>query len=155
VQGEYNPWDTAPRIERIFVRGINENSYGNGVGLGLADVIHDRLLEQIDWVPTHINSLTASTPAAVRTPIHFPTDRMCLEKIAPTVGKLNMSEVTVGWIRNSLHIETLALTENLRSRIEANPALEIVGPAVEWPFDATGNLPALLPVAEERHASVS
>ena len=45
VQGQYNPWDTAPKFERLFMRGISEHSYGNGVGLGMADVIHDRLLE--------------------------------------------------------------------------------------------------------------
>ena len=54
VQGEYNPWDTAPRIERLYLRSISENSYRNGVGLGMADVIHDRLLKQIDWNPTQI-----------------------------------------------------------------------------------------------------
>jgi hypothetical protein len=153
VLGEYNPWDTAPRFERIFVRGINENSYGNGVGIGMADVIHNRVLEQINWIPTHINSLTASTPAAVRTPIHFSSDQICLSKVAPTVGKLDMREVTVGWIRNSLNIDTLGLTENLRDKIEANPSLEIIGPAIEWPFDKEGNLPARLPAAQEQHAS--
>ena len=59
------------------------------VGLGMADVIHDRLLDEIDWTPTYINSLTASTPAAIRTPIHFSTDRECLEKIWPTTGVLD------------------------------------------------------------------
>ena len=92
VQGEYNPWDTAPKFERVYIRGISEHSYGNGVGLGMADMVHDALLEQIDWKPTRINSLTASTPAAIRTPLHFSTDRMCLETLAPTVGKLDMSQ---------------------------------------------------------------
>ena len=68
------------RFERLFLRGISEHSYGNGVGLGMADVVHDRLLEQIDWTPTQINSLTASTPAAIRTPIHFSSDRLCLTR---------------------------------------------------------------------------
>src|SRR5450432_3429031 len=88
VNGEYNPWPNTPQINRIFVRGISNRSYGNGVGLGMADVIHDRLLEQIDWNPTRINSLTASTPAAIRTPVHFASDRECLEKLMPTVGRL-------------------------------------------------------------------
>ena len=39
VHGEYNPWDTAPRIERLYLRSISENSYRNGVGLGMADVV--------------------------------------------------------------------------------------------------------------------
>lgn len=149
VQGQYNPWDTAPSFERIFVRGISEHSYGNGVGLGMADVIHDRLLEQIDWNPTQINSLTASTPAAIRTPAHFATDRLCLEKMAPTVGKLDMSEVTFGWIRNSLEINVLALTENLLPKIKKDASLEVIGGPLEWPFDSEGNLPAFVPVPVE------
>src|SRR6266849_185515 len=75
VHGQYNPWPDAPAIQRIFVRDLSELSYGNGVGWGMADVVSDRLLNKIDWLPTCINSLTASTPAAIRTPAHFPTDR--------------------------------------------------------------------------------
>ncbi len=149
VSGIYNPWDTAPKFERIYLRGISPHSYKNGVGLGMADVIHDRLLEQIDWVPTHINSLTASTPAAVRTPLHLPSDRICFEKIWPTVGKLNQEEVTVGWIRNSLDLGMMAVTANLRASIETNPNLEIVSEEHDWPFDASGDLPTLLPIPEK------
>ena len=143
VHGEYNPWPDAPRIRRIFVRDLSAHTYGNGVGIGMADVIADRILEKIDWTPTHVNSLTASTPAAIRTPIHFPTDRECLEKIWPTVGRFDQGEVTIGRIRNTLELEVLALSENLRSEIEANPALEILGPARELEFDAGGNLAEL------------
>jgi hypothetical protein len=151
VNGEYNPWDTAPKIDRIFIRGLNDHSYGNAVGLGMADVIHDRLLEVIDWNPTQINSLTASTPAAIRTPIHFPTDRQCLDKIWPTVGCLNQKDVTIGWIANSLDIGNLRLSENLRAQIMANPNLEIVGEAEEMDFNGDGNLAGLLEGATVAH----
>jgi hypothetical protein len=142
VNGLYNPWDTAPNFERIYVRGISDLSYRNAVGLGMADIIHDRLLANVDWTPTRINSLTASTPAAIRTPIHFGSDRQCIETIAPTVGRLDMSEVTLGWVRNSAEIGRIALTANLRSKIEANPTLEILT-ELDWPFDADGNLPGV------------
>jgi hypothetical protein len=142
VHGLYNPWDTAPNIERIFIRGISDLSYHNGVGLGMADVVHQRLIDEIDWTPTQINSLTASTPAAIRTPVHFDQDRVCLEKIAPTVGKLDIADVTMGWVRNSAEIGLLALTANLRAQIEKTPNLEIVS-TLDWPFDSHGNLPGL------------
>jgi hypothetical protein len=148
VYGDSNPWPGEPRLERIFIRGLSDSSYGNGVGLGMADIVHDRLLEAIDWHPTRINSLTASTPTAIRTPIHYPTDRECLERIAPTVGKVDLSEVTYGWIRNSLELGFLKLSENLRDEISKNPLLEIVGPAEEFDFDAAGNL-AGITVAEK------
>lgn len=148
VHGEYNPWP-GPRFERIFVRGLSEHSYGNGVGLGMADVVTDRLIEKIDWTPTHINSLTASTPAAIRTPIHFATDRECLERIAPTVGRQDLSDVTYGWLRNSLELGMMALSENLRSEVAEHPNLEILGPARPMEFDAAGNLVELLVPAGE------
>jgi hypothetical protein len=144
VHGQYNPWPDAPIIERVMVRDISNLSYGNAVGLGMADVVTDRFLAKIDWAPTRINSLTASTPAAIRTPVHFPTDRECLERMAPTVGKLDSTQVTIGWIRNTMELDRLILSENLRPQIDANPALEITGPPVQIPFDAEGNLENLL-----------
>ncbi len=140
VNGEYNPWPNAARINRIYIRDLTNNSYGNGVGLGVADVVNDRLLQKIDWHPTHINSLTASTPACIRTPIHFASDRECLERIAPTVGKVDLSQVTFAWIRNSLELAVLKLSENLRPEIEKNPILEVMGPAEEMEFDEAGTL---------------
>jgi hypothetical protein len=151
VQGLYNPWDTAPAIERLFIRGISALSYRNAVGLGMADVVHKRLVDEIDWIPTQINSLTASTPAAIRTPVTFDRDRTCLEKIAPTVGKLDMTEVTIGWVRNSAEISLIALTANLRPEIERTSHLEILS-ELDWPFDAHGDLPGL-PTLAGAHAS--
>ena len=139
VNGAYNPWPGIPHFQRIFVRDLSELTYNSGVGLGMADVVTDRLVNRIDWTPTWLNSLTANTPAAIRTPIHFPTDRECLERIAPTVGKLDLGTVTYGWIRNSMELGRLALSENLRAAIEQNPDLEIEA-AIDFEFGDDGNL---------------
>lgn len=144
VQGEYNPWP-GPKFQRLFIRDLSSMSYGNGVGLGMGDVVHDRLLEKIDWNPTRINSLTASTPAAIRTPLHYPSDLECLSSMMPTVGKLDQAEVTIGWVRNSLEISSLFLSENLRGQIAADATLEIVGAAEAMAFDQHGNLTNTVP----------
>lgn len=143
IDGEPNPWKTAPRIDRIFIRRLSEHTYGNGVGIGLADIVCDRLIDAIDWNATYINSLTASTPRGARIPVHFPTDRECIERIWPTVGKFDPAELTVGWIANSLELGTLRLSETLREEIQKNPALEIVGEAEPMEFDNEGNLEGL------------
>ena len=150
VNGEYNPWPNTPRFERIFLRDLSELTYNSGVGLGMADVVADRLVNRIDWAPTWINSLTANTPAAIRTPIHFPTDRECIERIAPTVGKIELADVTYGWIRNSMELGRLAFSENLRAKVEANPALEIES-VVDFEFDGNGDL--ISPFAPVREAA--
>ncbi len=149
VHGAYNPWPNTPCFERIFVRDLHPNSYGNGVGLGMADVVHDRLLEKMDWTPTWINSLTASTPAAIRTPIHFSTDHECLTRVMPTVGKFDMRQVTFGWIRNTMELGRVALSENLLPEIQQNPALDIIEGPFAFPLQADGQLTELLAVQEE------
>jgi len=139
VCGEYNPWPNTPKFQRIFVRNLSEHTYNSAVGMGMADVVTERLVKRIDWEPTWINSLTANTPAAIRTPIHFPTDRECLERIAPTVGRLALDEVTYGWIRNTMELTRLAVSENVRGAVEKNPILEIEA-TVDCEFDGAGNL---------------
>ena len=139
VQGEYNPWPDAPKFQRVFIRDLSALTYNSAVGLGMADIVTDRLVNRTDWTPTIINSLTANTPAAVRTPIHFATDRECIERIAPTVGKQDLAQVTYGWVRNTMELGRLAFSENLRPQIESNPGLEIEA-TIDFDFDGTGNL---------------
>jgi len=139
VHGESNPWKEAPRIERIFIRDLSPYTYGNAMGVGMADVVHDRLLAKIDWEATLINSLTANTPTEIRTPIHFASDRECLERISTVVGRVDPSEVTYGWIKNSMELGFLRFSENLRDKIAENSTLEIVGPAQEIELDGAGN----------------
>jgi hypothetical protein len=139
VQGQYNPWPNTPQFQRIFVRNLSEHTYNSSVGMGMADVVTERLVKRINWEPTWINSLTANTPAAIRTPIHFPTDRECLERIAPTVGRQLLDEVTYGWIRNTMELTRLAVSENVRAEVEKNPILEIEA-TIDCEFDGAANL---------------
>src|SRR5690349_1309928 len=44
VTGLYNPWPNTPHLERIFVRDLSDLTYNSGVGLGMADVVTDRLV---------------------------------------------------------------------------------------------------------------
>jgi hypothetical protein len=139
VNGEYNPWPNIPRFQRVFVRDLSELTYNSAVGLGMADIVTDRLVNRTNWEPTIINSLTANTPAAIRTPVHFATDRECLTRITPTVGKIDLSTVTYGWIRNTMELGRLAISENLRAEIESNPQLEVES-VIDFDFDGAGNL---------------
>jgi len=50
-----------------------------------------------------------------------------------------MNEVTYGWIRNTMELTRLALSENVRAEVEQNPLLEIEA-AIDLEFDTTGNL---------------
>jgi hypothetical protein len=148
VIGAYNPWPNTASIRRIFVRDLSPTSYGNGLGLGMTDMTTDRLVNAVDWAATAVNVLTSNSLGGAHVPLHYPTDRECLERLTPTVGKFDLAEVTYGWIRNTLELSRLALSENLREEIERNPSLTIES-ELEFAFDRGGNLLSPFQLVEE------
>ena len=135
VAAQYNHWPDTPRVERIFIRDLSPLSYGNAVGIGAADVIHDRVVEKMDVNAGRVNAVTSGSLALVRIPLHFPSDRECFEVAASTVGKPDRRDVTVAWIRNTLELGELALSENLIAQARENPALEIDRTPFSMQFD--------------------
>src|SRR3954467_5447112 len=98
---EYNPWPGLPSIQPIFVRDLDPQSHGNAMGIGMADVTTDRLVQAIDWQSTSVNALSSGIPSRIRVPVHFASDRECLEWIAATAGKKNSAAATHGWGHNN------------------------------------------------------
>jgi hypothetical protein len=139
-RGGANCWPNVPSILRIFLRDLSPLSYGNAIGIGMADVISDRLYQKIDFEPMWINSLTASSPVPSFVPMHFSDDRTCIERLAPTCGKLDVSEVSIGWIRNTMELGELLMSENLLPELRRNPEIEILSDPQEIEFDSEGNL---------------
>ena len=140
VHGAYNPWSFAPRVDRVYLRGIHPLSYGNAVGFGMADMVHDRLLKKMKRKPTWVNGITSGTMASIKTPVHYPSDRRCLEETWRTAGCHDPMELKIGWIRNSQDLSLMAFTENLRTELEGNPDVEIVAGERELEFDEAGDL---------------
>lgn len=143
IQGLFNCYQDLPIIQRIFVRDLSQGSGGNGIGMGMADIVSDRLLAKVDWQATYLNSLTACNPEGSRMPVHFPTDRECLERIAPTTGCLDTGQLRLCWIANTLRLDLLAVSENLLDELLSKPQIEVISEPLELPFDQEGNLPRL------------
>jgi hypothetical protein len=139
IDGEYNPWDTAPQIARIYVRGLSKLTHGNAIGIGLADVVHERILSQIDWQSTRVNALSASAPASARLPVHFANDRECLAWIMQTL-KHSTEGPAIGWIRNSVSLESLLLAENFIGELQTQESTEILKTGIQLAFDKEANL---------------
>ena len=117
----------------------------------MADVITDRFYDKIDRLATETNGLTASATRMCMTPPHFATDRLCLEKIVPTVGRPDTADATIAWIRNTLDLGELAVSENLRPEIESNPTLQILGDVQPFEFNDSGHLMERLAGSANRH----
>jgi len=136
---EYDAWPSLPSVRRIFVRDLDPQTHGNALGIGLADVTTDRLVSGIDWESTRVNALSSGIPSRIRVPAHFRTDRESLAWVAATVGKIDPEHVTYGWIRNTLALDRLAISGNLRPAVAGRPNVRVED-EIDVPWDASGNL---------------
>ncbi len=96
-------------------------------------------MRRIDWEPTRVNALSAGRPSRIRVPAHFASDRECLQWVAATAGKVDPADVTYGWIRNTLELDRLAISPNLRAQIEGQPQVEVER-EIDVPWDESENL---------------
>jgi hypothetical protein len=131
---------TAPHVKRIFVRDLSAGSHGNGNGIGLADVTTQRLVDAIDVERTYTNAITAISPEKAAIPIHFRTDRECLEACLNTVGMVKPEEVRMVRIKDTLTLDQLWASRALEGEITSNRDLSAASPWETLTFNDEENL---------------
>ena len=134
----------APRISMIYVRDLTRPSAGNAVGMGFADVIHERLYQKIDFDKTYLNTRTALNPAASRLPIHLPSDREALDLTLGHLGSPPPAEQRIVWIRNTLSLGRIAISAALAPEATGLEHWRLLEGTHSADFDRVGNLKSLL-----------
>lgn len=132
-----------PNFRVLAVLDLTAGSHGNASGVGLADLIPERLRAKIDWHATYTNCLTAGNFAAAKQPVSLASDREVIE--TGMMGK-DSATARVVWIQNTLELETLWLSPALLEEAGEKPTLTQAGPAQGIQFTEEGAL--LPPVAE-------
>jgi hypothetical protein len=131
---------STPRVARIFVRDLSPGSAGNANGIGLADFTTTRLVSRIDLSKTFVNAVTAISPEKGAIPIHFETDRQCLEACINTCGVSAPDKVKIVRIRDTAHLDYIQVSRAYASEADALPILERMGDWRDFKFDPSGNL---------------
>ena len=137
------PMENAPQYSRIFVRDLTQESYGNATGIGMADIVTRRLVEKIDFKPTYVNAITSTTLEGVRIPVTFDSDFEALEVAVSTSGAGSGEDCRMIWVKDTLELDYLVVSESLLDEISENSHLEIVDEFHNLNFDSNGNLKSL------------
>jgi len=140
IHGNVNPWPFAPRVGRVIARGLHPLSYGNAIGIGMADAVHQRLVRAMKRRPTYVNGLTSGALACLKIPATFRSDRECLAALRRSTGKLRPEELGIAWIRNTQDLTVLALSECLLAEALSHPHVELMALPRPLEFDPAGDL---------------
>jgi hypothetical protein len=133
-----------PSFTRIFVRDLTEESYGNAVGIGLADMVTRRLVDKIEYKPTYINAITSTNVEAARIPVTFDSDHDAVETAILTSGAVTAEACRLVWVKNTLKLDQFIASEALLGDIRSRDNLKVLEDLGELAFTKQGNLSNLL-----------
>lgn len=129
-----------PVITRLAVLDLSEESRGNAVGIGLADLTTDRLVRKIDPTPSRVNSLTSNFLTRVRVPLSLPTDRDVIATALDTCWRTERGQARMVLIPDTLELTTMWVTRSLAADVEAHPDLAFESDFRPIPIDDRGAL---------------
>jgi uncharacterized protein (DUF362 family) len=140
VVGRYytGPTGRPPAIQRIVVRDLSDETEGNAVGIGMADVILRRVVDRMDPVKTYMNCITAKTPEGARIAMMVDTDREALDVAIACCLRVDPATARVARILDTKHLEWFYATEPVLADLANDNSSEILGTSRPIAFDAKG-----------------
>jgi hypothetical protein len=132
ILGEEEP--PAPRVKYVVVSDLSEESHGNALGVGLADVATERLLARIDYGPTYENILTSTFLERAKVPLIRPHDRAAIEAAIRCNWGVAPEDTRLVRIPNTLHVDVAQVSIALVDEVLAHGDAEIVGDPFPLPF---------------------
>lgn len=146
VVGRYytGPTGRGPSIQRIVVRDLTDETDGNAVGIGMADVVLRRVVDRMDAVSTYMNCITAKTPEGARIALTVDTDRAAIDAALACCLKVDVPTARMARIRDTKHLGWFYATEALLPELSTTGRCEI-GDFTPIGFDGAGHLTDDLP----------
>lgn len=116
-----------PEISRIVVLALTSKTNGNAHGIGLADIVTEKVCDQINQRTTWTNTLTAGSLACGRIPIALPTEEQAIMAAASCVPGVQPEEAKIVRIHHTLALTEIAVSESLKQIVDQTDQCEVVG----------------------------
>jgi hypothetical protein len=100
-------------VERLAVLDLAHNSGGNAIGVGLADVVTERLRAKVDWDATYTNAVASKSLAGARLPVVVGSDLEALELATSTLTGAETVPPRMVAMVNTLDVNRIAVSEPL------------------------------------------
>ena len=128
------------RKQHTVVFDLSEETHGSFVGLGMADVTTKQAFEKLDTNATYFNMITSTVLQVGKIPMVMEDDRLALQTALRTLTQVDRNHIRMVYLKNTLSLETIMVSEALLDEVRARDDMEILEPPRELRFDETGTL---------------
>lgn len=130
------------KVQRTCFLDLSDESHGNSLGVGLANVITRKFFDKIDTEKMYPNCITSTVLASARIPCVVSTDKEAIQLCIRTCTGINHDNVRIIRIPNSLHIGRIMLSEAYYDDVKAGKweGLSALSEPEDLAFNESGEL---------------
>jgi hypothetical protein len=130
----------SPRIKYVIASDLSEESHGNALGIGLADLTTKQLFNKINFQIMNENVVTSTFLHRAMIPIVMESDREALSAALRATWGVASNQARIIRISNTLQLEYLYVSEVLLPEVMQLAHVELVEEPMEITFDEQGYL---------------
>jgi len=134
------PEPEKPVINKIVALTLDDPKYGNALGIGLADITTQKLVDSIKLDVTYANTIPTTYLERAKIPVTLPNDREAIKVALNTVGLVNTKDLKLAVIKNTLQLEELYLTKAAIDSLDKNKIEVVDEVGIELKFNSEGKL---------------
>jgi len=124
-----------PDYKKIAVLNLRDDSYGNALGVGLADLTTRRLVDSIDYKAMYANVIPTSFLERGKIPVILENDFELVNTALKTIGPIENENSKIVIIKNTMELEEFYVSSALVPEIEEESNLEYISDFGEWEFE--------------------
>ncbi|HKQ73964.1 MAG TPA: DUF362 domain-containing protein [Blastocatellia bacterium] len=128
-------------VRAIYVRALTPETHGNAIGVGMADVVSERLVNEMDKTSSYTNALSAMSASSVRIPMTFANDAECLNAALRLAG-VEPAEARIVRVRNTLALDRFVASASYGPEIAEREDLTVLQSSQDWRFTDEGDIDA-------------
>jgi hypothetical protein len=125
---------------RLVALRLSPGSGGNATGVGHADIITEKLFNQIDFPVTYRNVSTSGALYRAQVPAVSASDREAISSAMEGLGGISTRDLKVVRIRNTRRLAEMQVSAALAEELRGMEGIKLGPEEREMWFDSSGNL---------------
>lgn len=114
-----------PKYQRLVLLDVTPASHGNGIGVGLFDVITRKVADQLDLESMYANAIACNCLIDASVPCTVEDEDTAIRVALKCCRGIDREDPKIIRIQNTLHLEYIEVSRALLPDVEAHPRLEL------------------------------
>lgn len=127
-----------PDYRVLVVLDVTPQSHGNAMGIGMADLISDRVRDMLDLHAMRTNALTSGVLRSARLPLNLENDRVLIETVVR--GLPHPETARIGRIRNTMAMDKMWFSEPVLPELRRREGIVVEEAPLRLAFDGEQRL---------------